>query len=167
MKRRLIVKIVPIAARERWRQPHAWRCDARCAPQIIQIRRRDLFAADGGDRLNRDTQETTMNKTVLALAAATTLAVSVLAAPPAEARCWGCAVGVGVAAGVVAGAIVGSAIANSYGPAYAVQPGYAAYPGYAAAGPVAWPGGYWARRPVAFDAYGNPIGWSRPRFFCP
>ncbi len=58
-----------------------------------------------------------MNKTVLALAAATTLAVSVLAAPPAEARCWGCAVGVGVAAGVVAGAIVGSAVANSYGPA--------------------------------------------------
>ncbi|TMK19537.1 MAG: hypothetical protein E6G75_06010 [Alphaproteobacteria bacterium] len=108
-----------------------------------------------------------MNKTVLALAAATSLAVSVLAAPPAEARCWGCAVGVGVAAGVVTGAIVGSAIANSYGPAYAVQPGYAAYPGYAAAGPVACPGGYWARRPVAFDAYGNPIGWSRPRFFCP
>jgi hypothetical protein len=126
-----------------------------------------LFAADGGDRLNRDTQETTMNKTVLALAAATSLAVSVLAAPPAEARCWGCAVGVGVAAGVVTGAIVGSAIANSYGPAYVVQPGYTAYPGYAAAGPVACPGGYWARRPVAFDAYGNPIGWSRPRFFCP
>jgi len=69
--------------------------------------------------------------------------------------------------GILAGAIVGSAIANSYGPAYAVQPGYAAYPGYAAAGPVACPGGYWARRPVAFDAYGNPIGWSRPRFFCP
>jgi len=48
-----------------------------------------------------------------------------------------------------------------------VQPGYTAYPAYAAAGPVACPGGYWARRPVAFDAYGNPIGWSRPRFFCP
>src|SRR6266446_1500315 len=141
MKRRLIVKIVPIAARERWRQPHAWRCDARCAPQIIQIRRRDLFAADGGDRLNRDTQETTMNKTVLALAAATTLAVSVLAAPPAEARCWGCAVGVGVAAGVVAGAIVGSAIANSYGPAYAVQPGYAAYPGLCGCGTGRMPRG--------------------------
>jgi len=60
-----------------------------------------------------------MNKTVLALAAATALAVSVLAAPPAEARCWGCAVGVGVAAGVVTGAIVGSAIANSYGPTHA------------------------------------------------
>jgi ABC-type xylose transport system permease subunit len=90
-----------------------------------------------------------MNKTLLALAAATSITV-LLAAPPAEARCWGCAVGVGVAAGVVTGAIVGSAIANSYGPAYVVQPG-----------------GYWARRPVAFDAYGNPIGWSRPRYFCP
>ena len=110
-----------------------------------------------------------MKKTLLSLAAATSITVSLFAAQPAEARCWGCAVGVGVAAGVVTGAIVGSAIANSnsYGPAYAVQPGYAAYPGYAAAGPVACPGGYWARRPVAFDAYGNPIGWSRPRFFCP
>ena len=106
-----------------------------------------------------------MNKTLLSLAAVASIAVSLLAAPPAEARCWGCAVGVGVAAGVVTGAIVGSAIANSR--AYAVQPGYAAYPGYAVAGPVECPGGYWARRPVAFDAYGNPIGWSRPRFFCP
>jgi hypothetical protein len=112
-------------------------------------------------------KETTMNKTLLALAAATSITVSLLAAPPAEARCWGCAVGVGVAAGVVTGAIVGSAIANSYGPAYVVQPGYVAYPGYAVAGPVGCPGGYWARRPVAFDAAGNPIGWSRPRYFCP
>ena len=112
-------------------------------------------------------QETTMNKTLLSLAAATSITVCLLAAPPAEARCWGCAVGVGVAAGVVTGAIVGSAIANSYGPAYVVQPGYTAYPSYAVAGPVACPGGYWARRPVAFDAAGNPIGWSRPRYFCP
>jgi len=87
-----------------------------------------------------------MNKTFLALAAATSMAVSLLAAPPAEARCWGCAVGVGVAAGVVTGAIVGGAIANSYGPTYVVQPGYTAYPGYAVAAPVACPGGYWARR---------------------
>ena len=36
-----------------------------------------------------------------------------------------------------------------------------------APGPVACPGGYWARRPVAFDAYGNPVRWSRPRFICP
>jgi hypothetical protein len=113
-------------------------------------------------------ETTTMNKTLLAFATATTMAVSLLAAPPAaEARCFGCAVGVGVAAGVIAGAVVGSAIANSYGPAYVVQPGYVAYPGYVVAGPVGCPGGYWARRPVAFDAYGNPIGWSRPRYFCP
>jgi hypothetical protein len=115
-----------------------------------------------------DMQETTaMNKTLLALAAATSMAVSLLAAPPAEARCWGCAVGVGVAAGVVTGAIVGSAIARTYGPAYVVEPGYVAYPGYVVAAPVGCPGGYWARRPVVFDAYGNPIRWSRPRFFCP
>ena len=97
-----------------------------------------------------------MNKTLLALAAATSMAVSLLAAPPAEARCWGCAVGVGVAAGVIAGAVVGSAIASTYGPAYVVQPGYVAYPGYVVAAPVGCPGGYWARRPVA---YGNPIRW--------
>jgi hypothetical protein len=108
-----------------------------------------------------------MNKSLLALAAATSVAVSLLAAPPAEARCWGCAVGIGVAAGVVAGAVVGSAIANTYGPAYVVQPGYVAYPSYAVAAPVGCPGGYWARRPVVFDAYGNPIRWSRPHFFCP
>ena len=108
-----------------------------------------------------------MNKTLLALVAATTVAASLSVAPPAEARCYGCAVGVGVAAGVVAGAIVGSAIANSYGPAYAVQPGYSAYPAYAVAAPVGCPGGYWARRPVAFDAYGNPVRWGRPRYFCP
>ena len=68
----------------------------------------------GDGRLNRDVLETTMSKTLLALAAATSMAVSLLAAPPAEARCWGCAVGVGVAAGVVTGAIVGSAIANTF-----------------------------------------------------
>jgi anaerobic selenocysteine-containing dehydrogenase len=108
-----------------------------------------------------------MNKNLLALAAVIIVAASLPGAPPAEARCYGCAVGVGVAAGVVAGAVVGSAIANSYGPAYVVQPGYSAYPAYAVAAPVGCPGGYWARRPVAFDAYGNPIRWGRPRFFCP
>jgi len=116
---------------------------------------------------NREVQETTMRRTLLALGAATTMAIALSAAPPAEARCWGCAVGVGVAAGVIAGAVVGSAIANSYGPAYVVQPGYVAYPAYAGGPPVGCPGGYWARRPVAYDAYGNVIGWSRPRFFCP
>lgn len=119
-------------------------------------------------RLKREMQEsTTMRKTFLGLVAATSISVVLATVPPAEARCFGCAVGVGVAAGVIAGAAVGSAIASTYGPAYVVQPGYVAYPGYTVAGPVACPGGYWARRPVAFDAYGNPIRWSRPRFFCP
>ena len=108
-----------------------------------------------------------MNKTLLALAASASISASLLLAPPAEARCFGCAVGAGVAAGVVAGAIVGSAIASTYGPAYVVQPGYVAYPAYAVAAPVGCPGGYWARRPLVYDAYGNPIRWSRPRFFCP
>jgi hypothetical protein len=108
-----------------------------------------------------------MKKSLLGFAAATSMAALLLGAPPAEARCYGCAVGVGVAAGVVAGAIVGSAIANSYGPAYVAQPGYVAYPAYAVGPPVGCPGGYWARRPVAYDAYGHPIAWSRPRYFCP
>jgi hypothetical protein len=59
-----------------------------------------------------------MSKTLLALAAATSITVSVLAAPPAEARCGGCAVGAGAAAsvvtGVVTGVMVGNAIANTF-----------------------------------------------------
>ncbi len=105
-----------------------------------------------------------MIKVSATLAAAAIIAAAAVVTPStSEARCFGCAIGLGV----VAGAIVGSAIAGSAYGAYAPAPGYTVYPGYAAAGPVACPGGYWARRPVAFDAYGNPIGWSRPRFFCP
>lgn len=104
-----------------------------------------------------------MKKTILALAAVATIAAGTLTAPaPAEARCFGCWVG----GGIIAGAIVGSAIANSY-PRYAPAPGYVVYSGYAAPYPVACPGGYWGRRPLAYDAYGNPIRWSRVRFFCP
>jgi hypothetical protein len=110
-----------------------------------------------------------MKKTMLALAAATTLAVGTLSVPTtADARCYGCAVGAGVAAGVIGGAIIGGAIANSapayygYGPA----PGYVVYEGYGAPYPAACPGGYWARRPMR-DPYGNFVGWSRPRFICP
>jgi hypothetical protein len=104
-----------------------------------------------------------MKKTLLALAAVATLAT--MTAPPAEAHCYGC-VGAGIVGGLAVGAIIGSAIANSQ-PHYAVAPGYVAYDGYAAPGPVACPGGYWGRRPVAFDGYGNPVRWSRPRYFCP
>jgi hypothetical protein len=145
-----------------------WMMGRRAAQNSSKSEARFIPGAARGGRLNRDIHEaTTMNKSLLAFAAATSVAVSLLAAPPAEARCWGCAVGIGVAAGVVAGAVVGSAIANTYGPAYVVQPGYVAYPSYAVAAPVGCPGGYWARRPVAFDAYGNPIRWSRAHFFCP
>lgn len=110
-----------------------------------------------------------MMKSITTLTAAATVAAALLVAPTeADAR-WrgGPAIGLGILGGVAAGAIVGSAIANSYGPAYVVQPGYAVYPGYGAGAPVGCPGGYWARVPV-YDAYGNVVGWrGRPRFFCP
>jgi hypothetical protein len=103
-----------------------------------------------------------MKKAILAIAAAATIAVGTMSAPkPAEARCFGCAVGLGVLGGV----IVGSAIANSY-PRYAPSPGYVAYDGYGEPYPVNCPGGYWARRPLR-DGYGNVVGYGRPRFFCP
>jgi hypothetical protein len=109
-----------------------------------------------------------MKKALIALATVATLATATVLVPaPAEARCYGCAVGAGVVGGLAAGAIIGSAIANSQPRYYAPAPGYVVYSGYAAPGPVACPGGYWARRPVAFDPYGNPVRWSRPRFICP
>jgi hypothetical protein len=110
-----------------------------------------------------------MMKTLTTFTAAATVAAALLAAPSdANAqRRWGPAVGLGILGGVAAGAIVGSAIANSYGPAYVVQPGYVAYPGYAYGPPVGCPGGYWARVPV-YDPYGNVVGWrGKPRYFCP
>lgn len=76
-----------------------------------------------------------MKKTLIAIAAAATLAIGTLAAPqPAQARCLGCWIG----AGVLGGLIVGSAIAH--GPYYG--PGY-----YYGPGPVAYgPGCYWTHR---------------------
>ena len=35
---RLIVKIVPIAARDRWRQPHAWHRHAAERPKLFKFR---------------------------------------------------------------------------------------------------------------------------------
>jgi len=105
-----------------------------------------------------------MKKAIFALATAATLAVGTLGAPqPAEARCFGCAVGLGVGAGL----LLGGAIANSQPRYYGPEPGYVVYEGYGAPYPAACPGGYWARRPVAFNAYGEPIRWSRARFICP
>ena len=103
-----------------------------------------------------------MRKALIALAAVVAVLVGAMAPKQAEARCIGCAVGLGI----VGGAVLGAAIANSY-PAYRAAPGYVVYDGYGAPVPVGCPGGYWARRPVAFDAYGNPIRWSRARFICP
>jgi hypothetical protein len=103
-----------------------------------------------------------MKKIIFALAAVATIAVGTLTAPaPAEARCYGCVVG----GAIIGGAIIGGAIANSR-PYYAPAPGYVVYDGYGAPYPVACPGGYWARRPLR-DAYGNVVGWSKPRFVCP
>ena len=108
-----------------------------------------------------------MKKTFIAIAAAASLGLATMSAPTtAEARCWGfgCALAVGL--GVATGVAIGTAVANSAYPAYAPAPGYVAYPAYGAPYPVACPGGYWARRPIT-DAYGNVMGYSRPRFFCP
>ncbi len=101
-----------------------------------------------------------MRKIGTALTAAAFIGATALATPtPADARCFGCAVGLGI----IGGAILGSAIANSR--PYAVEPGYVVYPGYGAPAPVACPGGYWARNQWV-DQYGASH-WGRPRFFCP
>lgn len=109
-----------------------------------------------------------MMKTLTTLTAAATIAAALMAPTDANAqRRWGPAVGLGILGGVAAGAIIGGAIANSYGPAYVVQPGYVPYEGYYGGPPVGCPGGYWARVPV-YDPYGNVVGWrGRPRYFCP
>jgi hypothetical protein len=112
-----------------------------------------------------------MKITTTAVAAAGMLALaSVMAPAGADAGCNGCGLAAGLIGGIAAGAIIGGAIANSAPPpppgAYVVEPGYAPYPAYAAAVPVGCPGGYWARRPLV-DRWGNLVGYTRPRFFCP
>src|SRR2546423_13528824 len=76
-----------------------------------------------------------MKRTLMALAAVATLAVSALAVPaPAHAQRG---VGVGIAAGLLGGAIIGGAIASSpyyYGPGY--YPGYRPYGYYGGPPPL-------------------------------
>jgi len=60
-----------------------------------------------------------MKNTIIALAAAATLAAALPSS--VQAHCRGCGVAAGVVGGLAAGAIIGSAIANS-GPAYYVEP---------------------------------------------
>jgi hypothetical protein len=88
-----------------------------------------------------------MKKTLMALAAVSTLALSAIVAPaPAHAQRG---LGAAVAGGLIGGAIVGGAIASSpgyYGPGY----GYYGGPGPAY---VAAPGCYWQRQRF-WDGYG-------------
>jgi hypothetical protein len=97
-----------------------------------------------------------MRKTMMALAAVATLAVSTVAAPaPAHAQRG---LGAAIAGGLIGGAIVGGAIAASpypygYGPGYyGYGPGYGYYgtPAYVAADPY---GCYWQRQRF-WDGYG-------------
>jgi hypothetical protein len=98
-----------------------------------------------------------MRKTLMALAAVATLAVSAVAAPaPAHAQRY---LGAAVAGGLIGGAIVGGAIAASpgyygYGPGY-YGPGYGYYggPAYVAAPGPGGPGCYWQRQRF-WDGYG-------------
>ncbi|MBI4273077.1 MAG: hypothetical protein HY659_00055 [Rhizobiales bacterium] len=106
-----------------------------------------------------------MKKSLIALAAVATVALTTVATPtPADARnrTWGY-IGAGVAGAVIGGALLGQ---YAYPRAYYPVTGYEPYPTYYVAAPYQCPGGYWARRPIR-DGYGNVIGWSKPRWFCP
>jgi hypothetical protein len=93
-----------------------------------------------------------MRKTLMALAAVATLAVSAVVAPaPAHAQRG---FGAGLAAGVIGGAIVGGALAGPryYGPGYGYYgPGYGYYGGPAY---VADDGGCYWQRQRFWDGYG-------------
>jgi hypothetical protein len=100
-----------------------------------------------GDLLDEKGQA--MRKSLMALAAVVTLAVSAVAAPAHAQRGFGA----GLAAGVIGGAIVGGALA---GPGYYYGPGYGYYgPGY---------GNYGRRAYYADDYYGGCV-WQRQRFW--
>lgn len=104
-----------------------------------------------------------MRKTFFAIAASALLAVATLTPSTADARCRGCGLGLGLLGGV----LLGGAIANAYAYPREYYPveGYEPF-AYRGAPAFACPGGYWARRPI-MDPYGNMVGYSRPRFFCP
>jgi hypothetical protein len=75
--------------------------------------------------------ENIMRKILVASAAAATIAFATLAAPTtADARCRGCAVGVGIGAGLLGAAIIGSAVANSQPRYYEPAPVYGRAPVY-------------------------------------
>jgi hypothetical protein len=93
-----------------------------------------------------------MRKTLVALAAVATLAVSAVAAPAHAQRGFGA----GLAAGVIGGAIVGGALAapRYYGPGYGYYgPGYGYYGGPAYVGDDYYGGCVWQRQRF-WDGYG-------------
>jgi hypothetical protein len=98
-----------------------------------------------------------MRKTLMALAAIATLAVSAVAAPtPAHAQRG---LGAAVAGGIIGGAIVGGALAGpyGYGPGY-YGPGYGYYgPGYGYYGGPAYV--------AAPGPYDGGCVWQRQRFW--
>src|ERR1700745_502841 len=102
-----------------------------------------------------------MHKSLVGLAAAAALGFAAVAPPaPANAGCYGCAVGAGIIGGVGAGAIIGSAVPKTPRPpppppySYPPPPAPAYYPapgpGYAALAP----GCYWGKRQVWVEGYG-------------
>jgi len=103
-----------------------------------------------------------MHKSLIGLVAAAGIGLGSMAAPaPANAGCWGCAVGAGVIGGMAVGAIVGSAIANSPPPGYYGPPPPGYYPpppppppgAYAPVAQLA-PGCWWEKRRVWVDGVG-------------
>jgi hypothetical protein len=121
-----------------------------------------------------------MYKSIIGLAAAAGIGLATTAAPnPANAYCYGCAVGVGVLGGVVAGAIIGNAVANNPPPPppgyypppppgyYPPPPPPGAYypppppPGMAPAPPPAYaqlaPGCHWGKRRVWVEGEGYRV----------
>ncbi|HEY0910701.1 MAG TPA: hypothetical protein VGD75_10775 [Bradyrhizobium sp.] len=93
-----------------------------------------------------------MKKTLMAIAAAATLAVS--AAAPAHAQRG---VGAAIAGGLIGGAIVGGALAGPryYGPGYGYGPGYyGPGPGYYGAAPAYVDDGCYWQRQRFWDGYG-------------
>ena len=82
-----------------------------------------------------------MKNTIIARAAAGTLAAALPS--PAQAHCVGCGVAAGVVGGLAAGAIIGSAMARPYGYGYYGPGPYYAY------GPRC----FWTRQRV-WDGYG-------------
>ena len=108
-----------------------------------------------------------MKKSILAIAAAATIVVTTVATlDTADAQRRGRNTAIGL--GILGGALIGSAIiANSRPRYYGPEPGDVIYDGYERDFPYDCPGGHWARRPTAFNAYGEPVRWSRPRPVCP